>query len=240
MKSKRFLKGLIVNIFGLIAIFLISSPIYGQNYSYDYTMTNPLVDVWSSGDFYNNFLFTSFDQDYSYSDIFGVNYATGTDYYADLLSSQGSTYTAANLPGSGFSIEYAYDNSTLGYENSYAGSITTPWFHYDSAVTASSGFGIVPTMAGYMPLMSSAYTSTSNAYGTPTIWSLSGNRAYEGQMALVANAPYSAQMDRYLGDNVMYTAQGMPFYGTASYFNPYSTSNWFFPARSTSYTAVDL
>ena len=71
------------------------------------------------------------------------------------------------------------------------------------------------------------FSGTSVALGTPTIYSGLG-RYGEGIADLMSYAPISAQLDQALGNQPMYTSEGMPFYATASYFNPYNESNYYF------------
>jgi hypothetical protein len=248
MSSKWFLKVWIFSFACMAGIGLISSTVFGQisqdisigygtpfgsytldsnafispflqTSSYASTMTNPFAMVSNQSSYYGDLLSTASDRSFAYSNIFGFNYSTGTNMYADPFYTTGGQYLNIGAPGSLYSSEYDYTRSIAGGGTHYENTLVLPWSTFSADVSTSYGLvGMIPA---------TGYSASSLSLGTPTAFSSLG-RYGEGVANLVAYAPISAQMDRALGDNPMYTAEGMKFYGTASYFNTYSPSNWFF------------
>ncbi|MEW5800639.1 MAG: hypothetical protein AB1847_00910 [bacterium] len=197
---------------------LFLSPL-AQSSSYSSTTTNLFATTSSQSSSYTDLFSTSWDNSYSYQNAFGLNYSTGSNFYSDPLLNSGGAYVNIGAPGSMYSSEYSYSNSILGGSSSYENSLVLPWTVYSSDVSTSYGMSSWP--------FTSTYSGASVALGTPTIYSGLG-RYGEGIANLVSYAPISAQLDQALGDRPMYTADGMPFYATASYFNPYNASNYYF------------
>jgi len=194
-----------------------------QSSSYSSTLTNPFATVSNEYSSYKDILSTSFNQSTSYQNIFGFGYSGGSSLYSDPFYTSAGGYSTIMAPGSSYSSEYNTSQSLLGGSSHYENSLILPWTTYSSDITSSYGIDAWP--------YGTTFSGSSVAVGTPTVFSgfLTGfDRASEGVANLVAYAPISAQMDLALGAKPMYTAEGMPFYATASYFNPYNASNYYF------------
>ncbi len=227
MKGKNFLRICLFSFIILVSMStLIGSSTYGQyftpDYMYEFTATNPLYTM-SNEEFYSNDFFSvSAGQDMSYSDIFGFNFSLGSSFYTDPFQSTGLDYSSFGVPGGFYTDEYDYLYTAWGGNEHREGGLVLPWTQYAYDINSAYGAYAAPFLE--------AYTGASVAYGMLTPFDWLGPEA-SGIMNLISYAPMAAQMDRVLGNQMMFTAQGMPFIATASYFNPYSNgSNWFFPA----------
>ena len=203
---------------------------FAQSSSYSSTTTNPFATTSNQSSSSTDLFSTSWDQSSSFQNAFGFGYSTGSNFYTDPLHTTGGGYVNVGAPGSSYSSEYDYSRSPLGGSSSSENSLVLPWTTYSSEISTSYGMDAWPYV--------DTFSGTSVALGTPTIYSGLG-RYGEGIANLVSYAPVSAQMDQVLGDRPMYTAEGMPFYATASYFNPYNASNYYFaPGVQTSVAGV--
>jgi hypothetical protein len=175
----------------------------------------------------------------------------GFGYYSGLMPSLYSTAFLGLPQVSGISIDYltpiggftsgqTFALSPFGGGSSVRGEILLPWTYYGSEISTAFEAGAVPGTFGLIPTATYGISAQHEAFGIPTAFHMTGlNPDVAGQLALAAYAPFTAAMDRALGNVYMYTEQGMPFIAAASYYNPdsYGGSNWFFPAGSSSYEA---
>jgi len=206
-----------------------NSPL-AQNSSYSSTTSNLFATTSnqfsSSADLFSR----SWDQSSSSLNAFGFGSSTGSNFYTDPLLTTGGGYSNMLAPGSMYSNSYDFSRNPLGGSSSSSNSLVLPWTTYSSEVSTNYGMNAWP--------YTDTFSGASLALGTPTIYSGFG-RYGEGIANLVSYAPVSAQMDQALGNQPMYTAEGMPFYATASYFNPYNASNYYFaPGAQTSFAGV--
>ncbi|MEW6379273.1 MAG: hypothetical protein AB1611_06665 [bacterium] len=205
-----------------------------QSSSYSSSVTNPFAAASSEYSTYHDLFSTSYDQSSSYQNILGFGYSTGSSFSAGPFSTSAGGYSSFMAPGSSYSSEYDVSQNLFGGSSHYENSLVLPWTTYGSEVTSSYGLDAFP--------FATEFSGSSVAVGTPTVFSgpLTGfNRTSEGIANLIYYAPISAQLDQVLGDRPMYTAEGMPFYATASYFNPYNASNYYFaPGVKTSTTGI--
>jgi len=192
---------------------------FAQSSSYSSTTANPFATTSnqysSSADLFSR----SWDQSSSSQNAFGFGYSTGSNFYTDPLHTTGGGYVNVGAPGSLYSSGYDFSRNPLGGTSSSENTLVLPWTTYSSEISTSYGMDAFPYV--------DTFSGTSLALGTPTIYSGLG-RYGEGIANLVSYAPVSAQLDQVLGDRPMYTDDGMPFYATASYWNPYNESNYYF------------
>jgi hypothetical protein len=192
---------------------------FAQGSSYSSTTANPFATTSNQLSSSSNLFSTAWDQSSSYQNAFGFGYSTGSDFYTDPFHTTGGGYVNVGAPGSSYSSASDYSRTPLGGSSSSSESLILPWTTYASDVSTSYGMDAFP--------YTNTFSGTSLAVGTPTIYSGLG-RYGEGIANLVSYAPISGQLDQMLGNQVMYTSEGMPFVPTASYFNPYNESNYFF------------
>jgi hypothetical protein len=252
MKNKWFLKGCMLG-FALMVITVLSSSVsFGyyspltQNFSLDFgslfsnytfdsslslglgfqtsnyaeTFMNPYVQTSNTGSYYSDMFSTASQQNSTYQNILGFGLDSGSYMYANPTFSAGGEHLYASQPGASFGTQHDYTRSMFGSTDYYGSSMDIPWTHYSSELsTASSPFG-------------QSYVGASLNYGKPTMFS-GYNRDVEGILNLVTYGPGLMEMGRAMGDQKMYTSDGMAFYGNPFYFNPYSSSNWYFGSGAT-------
>ena len=132
--------------------------------------------------------------------------------------------------GSAFATSSSSSFSPNISSTSSLSSLSLPWVDYRSNISTTQSGGF----AGFLPIQTSGINMQNQVVGKDTIYS-NINPFAAGIYALRDNATSGAVLDReVLGDNAMYTADGQKFYGTASYYNPYSSSHWFLPEQTTS------
>jgi len=197
---------------------LFVSPVV-QSSSYNSTVTNPLATISNQSSSYTDLFSTSWNQSANYQNAFGFGYSAGSNLSHDLFSTAGGQYVNIMAPGSLYSSEHDYSNSIWGGSNHSENTLILPWTTYSSDIATSYGMDAWPYLT--------TFSGSSVALGTPTVFSGFG-RYGEGIANLVSYAPISAQLDQILGNQPMYTPEGMPFYATASFFNPYNPSNYYF------------
>ncbi|MGA1791305.1 MAG: hypothetical protein ACMUIM_07450 [bacterium] len=213
-----------VFIVGLAMMFLLSIPVFAQS-----PFNDP--NTYRTGSYF-----------YGYP---------GFGYYYGLMPSLYSTAYLGFPQVSGISIDYmtpiggftsgqTFASSPFGGASSVRGELLLPWTYYGTQISTAFDTGAVPGPFGLIPTATFGISAQHEAFGIPTAFHMTGlHPDVAGQLALAAYAPFTAAMDRALGNVYMFTEQGMPFIAAASYYNPdsYGGSNWFFPAGSSSYEA---
>lgn len=211
--------------------YLVDSSVYtslfAQNYDFSSNFTNPYVAVSSQSFGYQDLFSKSSENSFNYDNIFGYSLSSGDNSYIDPFYQKAGNYLNISSLGGSFSGEYGYTQTALGGTSQFANSFSNPWTSYSSSGSVGYGTGLVPFLGGVLPVHTSSYVGASTSYGIPTLFAGLPSEA-AATMSLIAYAPYTTQMDRVLGNQIMYTAEGMPFVPLSSYYNPHNSSHWFF------------
>ena len=198
---------------------------------YTQTFTNPYANVASTGSYYSDTFSTAGEQSFMYSNIFGYELDIGSYMYADPFYTRGGEHIYAGTLGASFAAQHDYTQHLFGGTDYYGSAVDLPWAHWSADYSTAYG-----TDAG---LFGQVTAGSSMAYGKITPYSFA-NPDVAAIYNLIAYAPVTTQMDMAMGDTLMVTAEGMPFYPVASYYNPYGGpfgSNWLFQQGMDAYAS---
>ncbi|MBN2372181.1 hypothetical protein JXL19_00130 [bacterium] len=198
------------------------------------SLLNPFMQLGTNSLIYRDPLSQAYANTMNYSNIFGVSLQQGQGLYADPFYMTGGKYLNYTSPNTGLSFDQAFAQSPFGGSTHVSSSLVMPWASYGTSIDTVHAAGLTATLFGVMPSSSSGLSISHAAYGTPTVFNLTGlHPDVAGQLAVHAYSPETSALNMYLRDNYMYTEQGMPFIANASYYNPdsYGGSNWYFPAK---------
>ena len=191
-----------------------------QTASYAENFANPYASFSNTGSYYQDMFSTAGDQSFTYSNVFGFSLDMGSYNYRDPIFVAGGEHVNVGTPLASFGSEYDYTQSIAGGSFQTGSYFDAPWTHYESEYAAGYGMSTFP--------YGQAAGGVSIAYGKNPMLSL--NPEMSGLMSLVLSGPMLNEVGRAMGDTIMYTSEGMGFYGNPYYFNPYNPSGWYFDA----------
>jgi len=202
--------------------------------------TNPISTTETHFEEFKNLSSSAFSTTSSFSDIWGTNKQSGNAGFATPYFQSGGKYLDFNIPGGSFSTDSSFYSGLTGGGSGTSSNLKMPWFEYGTSLASESSSSILPTGFGGAVSMQNFGGATQHvALGYETPFSLTMSSPVAAMYTLREFAPQIGAMDRVLSDNAMYTESGMKFYATSGYYNPASSSNWFFPEQvSTSGTQV--
>jgi len=191
-----------------------------QTSSYNENFSNPYATLSSTSSTYNDTFSSAGEQSFNYNNIFGFTLDMGSYSYQDPVFATGGEHVYAGTPIASFGTEYDYTQSVVGGSFQAGSYFDAPWTHYESEYAVGSGANAFPfgQVAG----------GASMAYANPSLFSF--NPDVNAVMNLVTYGPGMTAIGRAMGDEMMYTSEGMGFYGNPFYVNPYNNSGWFFSA----------
>ena len=191
-----------------------------QTSSWNENFTNPYVNVSSTGSTYNDMFSSAGEQSFMYNNVFGFSLDMGSYSYQDPIFSAGGEHLNVGTPIASFGSDYDYTRSIAGGSVQVGSYFDAPWTHYESEYAAGYGMNTFP--------YGQAAGGASIAYGKNPMFSL--NPEISGLMSLITYGPGMTDIGRAMGNEMMYTSEGMGFYGNPYYFNPYNASGWYFDA----------
>lgn len=191
-----------------------------QTSSYNENFTNPYATVSSIGSTYSDMFSNASEQSFIYSNVFGFSLDTGSYSYQDPIFAAGGEHLNVGNYISSFGSQSDWTQSIVGSSFQTESYFNAPWTHYESTYGAGSGMNSFP--------FGQAAGGASIAYANPSVFSY--NPGVNAIMNLVTYGPGMTQVGQAMGNQMMYTSEGMGFYGNPYYVNPYSGSGWYFPA----------
>jgi hypothetical protein len=163
--------------------------------------------------------------------VFGYN--ANQSYLVGPFSSQSNqdilmtTYT-----GSSFGTFQRSTVNPLGSTSSTFSELKLPWVTVSTNISASQNVGTM----GFIPVQSASVKIQSQVSSEDNPYA-GMNPHVAGIYALRDNAVAGFALDKVLAEQPMYTGDGQKYYGTASYYNPYNESGYYFSNQNT--TSID-
>jgi len=191
-----------------------------QTSSYNENFTNPYATFSSTGSTYSDIFSTAGEQSFNYNNAFGFSLDTGSYNYQDPIFSAAGEHFSVGSPIASFGTEYDYTQSVVGGSFQAGSYFDAPWTHYESEYSAGYGANAFP--------FGQAAGGVSMAYANPSFYSF--NPDVNAVMNLITYGPGMTDIGRAMGNEMMYTSDGMGFYGNPFYVNPYNASGWYFDA----------
>lgn len=106
-----------------------------------------------------------------------------------------------------------------------------PWFYYGTAMNASQGVNIVPSLIGAVPVVASGTNISHASFGLPIPADLTGmGNHLRGVTALETYGQEASAMNMAWGWDYAYTKEMMPFVPNFAYYNEANPTGWYFAA----------
>ncbi|MGA1824179.1 MAG: hypothetical protein ACMUIP_05890 [bacterium] len=159
------------------------------------------------------------------------NYNANQSYLVGPFSSQSNEDTLiTTYTGSSFGTFQRSSFNPLGTTSSTFSELKLPWVTVSTNISTSQNVGSI----GFVPVQSASVKIQSQVSSQDNPYA-GMNPHVAGIYALRDNALAGFALDKVLAEKPMYTGDGQKYYATASYYNPYNDSGYYFSNQTSTY-----